>query len=307
MTLRPNEVPLGIAQDLSQEKFGLIQPLYRITNAPGGTRWHCKCDCGNEFDAYATNLKRGRTQSCGCARSTKADQRMIGQRFGKLIVERRSDRKEVGRVFWICKCDCGNLCTVRGDQLTQGVTSSCGCLKDLAGQKFGELTVIRSLGAAESNGMKIWECQCSCGNVVQVRTGNLQTGHVTSCGCKSHISRGEEKISKLLRDANISFEKQKIFKSCRFPETGYPAKFDFYVNNEYLIEYDGSQHYFARDSGWNNKENYEMTRAHDRIKNEWAKQNHIPLIRIPYTRYDSLDLQDLLLESSEFIVEGEES
>ena len=40
---------------------------------------------------------------------------------------------------------------------------------------------------------------------------------------------------------------------------------------------------------------------HDLIKSKWCKENNIPLIRIPYTHFDNLCLNDLLLETSNFI------
>lgn len=41
---------------------------------------------------------------------------------------------------------------------------------------------------------------------------------------------------------------------------------------------------------------------HDKLKNQWCKENNIPLIRIPYTRYNDLCIEDLLLETSNFII-----
>ena len=301
MNLRPNEIPLGAAQDLSKEKFGMVQPLYRITNT-SGTRWHCKCDCGVEFDALAANLKQGRTQSCGCARQQKSKDEMIGKKFGKLLVLEKSKRKDPKHTFWICKCDCGNICEIRRDQLTRGIATSCGCLKDLTGQLFGDLTVLESIGIAESNGMKIWKCRCSCGNITYVRTGNLQTGNTTSCGCKK-ISKGEIKIASLLKEYNIPFTTQQSFDSCRFDDTNHLAKFDFYVDNKYLIEYDGSQHFESRDCGWNNENNLRKTQKRDKYKNHWAYKNNIPLIRIPYTHFNDISIEDLKVETSKFIVE----
>lgn len=29
-------------------------------------KWHCKCDCGNSTEVWATNLTSGKSQSCGC-------------------------------------------------------------------------------------------------------------------------------------------------------------------------------------------------------------------------------------------------
>ena len=43
----------------------------------------------------------------------------------------------------------------------------------------------------------------------------------------------------LLLKNNISFECEKIFPTCKNPKTNYPLRFDFFVDNKYLIEYNG--------------------------------------------------------------------
>lgn len=40
----------------------------------------------------------------------------------------------------------------------------------------------------------------------------------------------------------------------------------------------------------------------DEYKTNWCKKNNIPLIRIPYWKLDTLCLDDLLLETSNFII-----
>ena len=49
---------------------------------------------------------------------------------------------------------------------------------------------------------------------------------------------GEKTIEKILTENNISFEKEKVFDTCKFISGQY-ARFDFYVDNNYIIEYDG--------------------------------------------------------------------
>jgi hypothetical protein len=55
---------------------------------------------------------------------------LIGKRFGRLtvieLISRNSKRREY---IWKCQCDCGNTKTTRGDNLKDGTTRSCGCLK----------------------------------------------------------------------------------------------------------------------------------------------------------------------------------
>ena len=53
---------------------------------------------------------------------------LTGQRFGRLVVARRSDRPYRGGTIWECVCDCGSVVHVYANHLKSGVTQSCGCL-----------------------------------------------------------------------------------------------------------------------------------------------------------------------------------
>ena len=53
--------------DLTGARFGkLVVSGYVGASERGQALWKCACDCGGEKIAAADNLKRGRTQSCGC-------------------------------------------------------------------------------------------------------------------------------------------------------------------------------------------------------------------------------------------------
>ncbi|MEO3446711.1 hypothetical protein ABG862_02840 [Bacteroides xylanisolvens] len=61
--------------------------------------------------------------------------------------------------------------------------------KDLTGQKFGLLTVLKKTDKRICGGCIVWECLCECGNTTEVSSGNLYSGHTISCGCyKREIS-----------------------------------------------------------------------------------------------------------------------
>lgn len=55
-------------------------------------------------------------------------------------------------------------------------------LKDLTGQKFGKLTVIKRVENSKWNETR-WLCKCECGNETIVNYGKLAYKHTTSCGC----------------------------------------------------------------------------------------------------------------------------
>lgn len=142
---------------------------------------------------------------------------------------------------------------------------------DLTGQKSGKLTALEKTNQRSVDGRIIWKCICDCGNIIYVDTHTFQEQKRQSCGCL--ISKGENKIYDLLTAANIPFETQKTFPDCRFPDTNYFARFDFYVNNQYLIEYDGEQHFYYKDSKytWNTKENFIKVKEHDDFKTKWCE------------------------------------
>ena len=208
---------------------------------------------------------------------------------------------------YVCKCSCGKYCVVSSPNLKNKKTKSCGHLRghqkeDLSNQRFGKLIALNFL---EKNNRIYWKCQCDCGGFTIVKASHLKEGNIQSCGCLK--SRGEEKISKILNDNNIKFLKQYSNLNCIFPDSKYPAIFDFYIFNDnsyYFIEYDGIQHFLANQNneGWNTKENLLKTQKRDLYKNQWCQNNNIPLIRIPYTHFNDLCLEDLMLETSNFII-----
>jgi len=54
-----------------------------------------------------------------------------GRRFGRLIAIGDTDKRtKHGKVFWLCRCDCGNLTETNSGNLISGNTKSCGCLHD---------------------------------------------------------------------------------------------------------------------------------------------------------------------------------
>lgn len=227
---------------------------------------------------------------------------LIGQKFNFLTVIEKAPSKGKNS-YWKCKCDCGNEVEVRRDCLTKGTIKSCGCFRkqiksnNLTGQRFGKLIALEPTEERQRNRV-IWKCQCDCGNICYVSSDYLKSGGTSSCGCLS-ISKGEYIIQKILEENNLIFEKQKYFETCKFPDTNCYAKFDFYVNNQYLIEFDGEQHFIPRDYFGGEKAFYKQ-KQNDIYKSKWCKENNIPLIRIPYT-HKNIILDDLLLEKTKFI------
>ncbi len=301
-------------KDITNQKFHHLTAIKLISTAKDKHNntiynWLFKCDCGSEIVCNKHNVIYGARKSCGCMRGQSQIIDLTGKRFGRLTVLKQMPRIHGKRLKWECKCDCGNTKIVNGHELKDGTTQSCGCLhkefcfnlhfRDLKGQRFGKLVCLEHIGFNNYN-HAIWKCLCDCGNYVETISPNLINGHTMSCGCiRSH---GESKIRSILQKNNITFVAQKMFDDCVFPDTGKKARFDFYVNNSYIVEYDGIMHFETKNSGWNNDKNFSRTKERDVFKNKYCEQNNIPLIRIPYTEFDNISLDDLLLETSKYRV-----
>lgn len=306
---------MGIYVDRVGKTYGYLTVLEKLDTKPK-IKWRCRCHCGEIVEKRSDSLdNESMCKKCsnlyakgalysptGKIHSSIMDER--GNVYGRLTVEdldiAANQDKNARGVLWRCRCECGKTKSVLGTQLRQGSVKSCGCLHSTleeVGTRYGNLTITKRIENSSAGKIK-YLCQCDCGTFCKVVGSDLRGGNQTSCGCVK--SKGEAKIISLLRNNHINFYKEVNFDGCR-DELQLP--FDFKVENEdgvYLIEYDGKQH-FSEEYAWSSF-SFEKTKKHDEIKNEWCKQHGIPLIRIPYTHYDKLCLEDLLLNTTSFRV-----
>lgn len=62
---------------------------------------------------------------------------LTGKRFGRWVVLMRAENTITNRSKWLCKCDCGNIKTVKLHDLRNGRSKSCGCLrKEITRKQF---------------------------------------------------------------------------------------------------------------------------------------------------------------------------
>ena len=99
-------------------------------------------------------------------------------------------------------------------------------------------------------------------------------------------SRGEIKIYEILRDAGLVFEEEYSFAGLNSPN-GRPLRFDFAVfdddgNVDFLIEYQGKQHYEA-SSKYGGKRGLYQQQFNDNKKRRFCALHDFKLIEIPYT------------------------
>ena len=203
-------------EDIINHTFNMLTVTGLAGRRSSGEQlFYCDCSCGTKNHLAAKHqLITGGLKSCGCLR--KDQDNIIGNRYNKVIVISLNGRRRGAQLF-LCRCNCGNIITTTKDKLLRGEVKSCGCLlkeikdkyKDLIGQKFGKLKVIKKLGAITTRIDIFWECKCECGNMTNVTTGNLTHGFIKSCGCISRDLIRNYRIS-IGKDPNVSVKSDRV-------------------------------------------------------------------------------------------------
>jgi len=269
-----------------------------------------QCTCGNYRVVASRKLIEGIVTKCSqCVKDmifNQAKEKEIGKRYGEVVVidyykisGTTLDRKP--RYYATIKCDCGEIEThIEISRLRRGEVTKCykhrRIAENLIGQIFDHLIVIGKVKKEDQIGDSCWLCECKCGNIVTRATKTLKNpDHYHSCGCVSVKSRGELKIQELLIKNKIPFVSQKSFLNFNAPNNR-PYLFDFYIDNNFILEFDGEQHYHPVEL-FGGEQGYLQRKNNDRIKNEYCLSNNIPIKRIPYWILDILTIEDIMSDN----------
>lgn len=124
------------AASLVGERYGKLIVVARAeNNEKGNTMWACICDCGNHKIALGYDLTHNRTTSCGCGRGRHENHKdLVGEKYGMLSPIRVVGKKN-SHIMWECRCDCGKLTIVTANNLRNGHTRSCGCIRPTKKEK----------------------------------------------------------------------------------------------------------------------------------------------------------------------------
>lgn len=269
------------------------------------TKMGFKCKCGNEFEiSYDKFLHQNKRQcnECGSKSSyknrTKTTEQFKNEVYKLVGNEYRvlSDYKTAKAKIKMIHDDCGYIYYVRPDNFLNGTRCPyCfGNIKkttkeftkevyDLVGDEY------EVLGNYINSDEPIMMKHNLCGQMWEVRPYHF-IGNSSRCPY-CFESKGEQKVKKYLENNNIYFTIQEKFDNCRNIKL---LPFDFYLPNcNLLIEYDGEQHFkptnFGGISDKKALKNFNQTKQNDQIKNQYCKDNDIPLLRIPYWDFDNIE------------------
>ncbi len=285
-------------EEIDKRMFKLIGDEYvRIGNyINASTKMLIKHNtCKNEYKVAWNNFQRG----IRCPRCSGGRKRLTTEEIDKRMFEltkneyvRIGDYVDSSTKILIKHNLCQNTYEVRWNSFQQGARCpKCFGLKKLSNEEIDKvmfelvgseyIRIGRYLNAKTKISIK----HNVCGYIYDVKWNDFHQG--SRCP-KCNESKGEKKISDILNSLGIKYTSQKRFPECKYKNT---LSFDFYVSNKkskLLIEFDGKQHFesvdiFGGDNG------LRVTQLRDKIKNNFAKEKDIPLLRIPYTEKDNIE------------------
>jgi hypothetical protein len=137
---------------------------------------------------------------------------------------------------------------------------------------------------------------CSKHGLFNMHAGYHASG--TKCPSCNIKSRGEHNIGIYLTDKSIDFSTEIRYNECK-DKRALPFDIGVKIDNSIvgLIEFDGIHHFKPNASRDKEGHLFKTIVRHDEIKNDFCKDENIPLLRIPYYERDWKQILDNFLRS----------
>ena len=123
------------------KKYGELEIL-SVERKQNNLYCKCKCNCGNVVYILKRDILNGKISNCGCGFDKQKYSSIIGKKYGKLKV--LDVEKDKNTIYYLCKCDCGNIIKVSGLALKNKETPPhCGC--EFIGKRYNKLVVMETM------------------------------------------------------------------------------------------------------------------------------------------------------------------
>lgn len=269
--------------------------FYKNKNSKDGHAWACKVCCKNIKEQIERKKKEGLYLSL----AQKADNRILFN--ASKINIRRLKKIRIGKNsggLWEC-----NICKYQWETRNCCINAGSGCPKCAGNAKRNNSERIVAIHKKHGNSIKILkiiegsgtkalaQVKClSCNKIGNATLRDLEyepstEKHGSSAfKCNCFISSYIEVVAKCwFENQKIKYEEQRQFDDLINPKTNFKLKYDFFVEQKFLLELDGRQHIDTNDK-WHN----EGVVYRDKLKNVYAQKNEIKLIRIPHTQFNKI-------------------
>lgn len=127
-----------------------------------------------------------------------------------------------------------------------------------------------------------------CGNLFSIQKAYKSLNKEICPYCTCNKSKGEANIISILDKNNKKYIYQYKYSTLLGLGNG-ELSYDFYLpDDNLLIEYQGEQHYRPVEI-FGGQEQFEIQQEHDRRKRQYANDNNIKLLEIPYWDYENIE------------------
>ena len=274
-----------------------------------------ECSCGNQFTTSFDKFKGRNKRQCNeCSRRIMSEKRKLSYREVKQFIEvdSRSGCQLISKEYnstqekLIIKCKCGNEYQTKWNHFknsNQRQCPECGTKMRLDSRRLPYEEVVATIEKYNCKLLSTYEnydsklkLQCQCGNIFYTSYNMFkQLGYHSCHDCNANdkiTSKGEDFIRTYLINNGIDFKEEYTFKDLKNSNV---LRFDFAIfKNDKLkmiIEFDGKQHYgignFSDDTD-KMLSQFQRVLESDFKKNTYCFENGIPILRIPYHKYNKI-------------------
>lgn len=273
--------------------------------------------CNNDFKIKPTQIYSERTRkpylNDTCPKCRKSFKLKSVDEVNEQLKEITKDRiiiiddnyKNVN-ASTLCKCKvCNNEFYTRVSSLINNVktnlTDSFGCpycsgkhkmnteeiknkLKSLVGDEY----ILKSEYINNSTKIDLYHKNC---NKIYSVTPDKFFNRGDRCPCMTDkaTSKKVKFIENIITKLNFNYTREYKFNDLFYKNDKHLLKFDFYINENFIIEFDGSQHfkqkYYEND--------FNESKERDNLKNMYCIKNNISFLRIPY-KISEEDIKNIL-------------
>lgn len=211
-------------------------------------------------DDYYNNSSERHTFICECGNEFKST-------LSKLRVKNKCNKCTIGRL---------NSHYLLREEMIEKINSFGLKIKDLKDSPKEKSTFI-----------------CTCGREFQVSYSKMVSRKKIRCNtCTKSESNIETLTHLYLKNKNVSFKQEYTFKNLKTKNNNC-LRFDFAVFDDknnllFLLELDGLQHYETCNYA-KTEQDLLRNKEHDKMKDNYCKDNNIKLFRIPYWEFNKIN------------------
>lgn len=115
--------------ELWESRIGLTFNELTVVNILTNGMCDFKCSCGKVVSIKFSDVKNGKTKSCGHLKEQMKYKNMVGEKFNHLLAIEELGFNSKNQREYLFLCDCGKTVIRELKEVKRGKLKSCGCMK----------------------------------------------------------------------------------------------------------------------------------------------------------------------------------